>query len=405
MNWWACCCECGDCSGVAGYDANITHDYISETTAKQNAVPTNWLAYSADFNVNNPYNFTSLPLRWLMSARYELPGNHHTENTIDPITEKVTYRCVPYEPDDPKYWASPCNLLIPGGSLGGCRQWFEEYTENIKTTYCIRDPEHPDVKDRVFKMPKNGKILTGPIPPVSRWEVGGNVWSQRGHTNWVQAGWMNKSQTLLTDPENADCFTEEVKMFKQMVDCCAKEKGFKSYCDTNTGKNIRTCCSGLDMKLLFNDRPSSFCPRTHPCGHRKLRWKLTEGGSNVQGIDGRLLAYGDFILHENKDNFADSTYTLTLLWKIDDDGFNFIEKDDEFVFWSCYSCFCSFYFAVACSSIEDADYPNIDNFGIPQLFNGNNICGENVELGMPISPSAVTKNTISKNYRTCHNCQ
>ena len=220
-----------------------------------------------------------------------------------------------------------------------------------------------------FKMPKRGRIFTGPLFAQNRWERGGTYfgkYANRGHysteyaipfqgkpqydpntqfggktggvtmANWTQAGWLTWSgntsapTSLLTDPENKIYFDAEIAAFKKMVDCCKRESKQKNNCVD--GKRVTTC-TDLGTKIWKEKYPQQLCTDPPPpCGARKLVWSVYETvsghGSLTSYIDDIPLAWGDFILYEDEKDFAGSTYELVTRWTRQDyyknrcDGFD-----------------------------------------------------------------------------------
>lgn len=220
-----------------------------------------------------------------------------------------------------------------------------------------------------FKMPKRGRIFTGPLFAQNRWERGGTYfgkYANRGHysteyaipfqgkpqydpntqfggktggvtmANWTQAGWLTWSgntsapTSLLTDPENKIYFDAEIAAFKKMVDCCKRESKQKNNCVD--GKRVTTC-TDLGTKIWKEKYPQQLCTDPPPpCGARKLVWSVYETVSGNESltsyIDDVPLAWGDFILYEDEKDFAGSTYELITRWTRQDyyknrcDGFD-----------------------------------------------------------------------------------
>lgn len=210
----------------------------------------------------------------------------------------------------------------------------DDYYERVGRDMPVQPPKY-------FKMPKRGKLFTGPLYPQNRWETAGATYfgkyGTRGHTNWTQAAWLTWSgntsapTSLLTDPENQDYFNAEVNAFKKMVDCCAKETGKGTRCINGRWE---TDCNDLTTQVWKARYPQQRCGGVTwdpppPCGARKMVWAVYGAAEAVgdagfygddwqldQGIEnGPPLAWGDFIIHEDPTDFKNSTYELVTRWQ------------------------------------------------------------------------------------------
>lgn len=222
----------------------------------------------------------------------------------------------------PKTWRSYNNKIVDPSPQTD----FPQYTDYM-----------PDRPPRYFKMPKKGKIFTGPLYPQNRWEAGGTYfgkYSNRGHTNWTQAAWMTwpggytlQPTSLLTDPLNKEYYDAEVAAFKRMISICNNYESKQSTKCIN-GKWVPTCKDA--STLMWSKRyPNKACgvgataDPPPPCGARKLVWSLyhTRNEYGFRTIDagiefGPPLAWGDFIFYENlhKDPGATYDYELKTRW-------------------------------------------------------------------------------------------
>jgi hypothetical protein len=197
----------------------------------------------------------------------------------------------------------------------------------------------PPRPPKYFKMPKKGKIFTGPLFAQNRWETGGTYFGKhgnRGHTNWTQAGWLTWSgntsapTSLLTDPENKQYYRAEVNAFKKMMNCCAKEKTKGTKCVN--GKWVTTC-NDLSTLVWKERYPKQACgvgataDPPPPCGARKLVWSVyssyiqNNGSVWDAGIEHSApIAWGDFIFYDDLHGLSGATYDYELVtrWTITD---------------------------------------------------------------------------------------